>query len=80
MRIERRPMDKEKRFELLPIGEIFLDDFVVYMKIEEVSSYDENGMEIFEANAVNLSTGDLSYFGRHVTVTIPHSHNLIIEG
>ena len=79
MKIELKPMNKEKRFGLLPVGEIFLDDFVVYMKIEEVSSYDKNGVEIFEANAVNLSTGDLTYFGCNVTVIVPYSHNLLIE-
>ena len=82
MRIERKPMEKERRFDLVPTGEIFLDEnsSEVFMKIEEVSSYNEDGMEEFEANAVNLSNGDLAWFGYHVKVTIPHSHNLIIEG
>ena len=79
MKIELKPMNKEKRFGLLPVGEIFLDDFVVYMKIEEVSSYDENGVKIFKVNAVNLSTGDLTCFGCNVTVIVPYSHNLLIE-
>ena len=57
MRIERRAMEKERRFDLVPTGEIFLDEdsSEVYMKIEKVSSYDENGMKVFEANSVNLS-------------------------
>jgi hypothetical protein len=72
-------MDKKKRFGLVATGEIFLDDSEVFMKIEEVSSYNEDGMEEFEANAVSLSNGDLTCFGSNVTVTIPYSHNLIIE-
>ena len=81
MRIERRAMEKERRFDLVPTGEIFLDEdsSEVYMKIEKVSSYDENGMKVFEANSVNLSNGDLAWFGYHVKVTIPHLHNLIID-
>ena len=79
MKIELKPMNKEKRFGLLPIGEIFLDDFVAYMKTEEVSFYNKNGVEIYEVNAVNLSTGDLTCFGCNVTVIVPYSHNLLIE-
>ena len=79
MKIEFKPVDKKKNFGILPVGEIFLDDFVAYMKIEEVSSYNENGVEIFEANAVNLSTGDLTCFGCNVMVIVPYSHKLLIE-
>ena len=81
MKIERKAMDREKRFECLFKGEIFLDEHSsdVYMKTEEVSSYDEDGMEVFEANAVNLTNGDLVWFGAHTKVVIPHSHNLLIE-
>lgn len=75
MKIEIKPVDKEKLFNLLPVGEIFLDGSEAYMKIEEISSLDEND----DANAVNLSTGALTWFGYNVKVIIPHSHNLLIE-
>lgn len=80
MKIERKTMDREKRFDLLLMGEIFLDEHSnVYMKIEEITSYNEDGTEEFEANAVNLSNGRVAWFNSHTKVVIPISHNLLIE-
>lgn len=80
MKIERKAMDKEKRFDFLLMGEIFLDVHSnVYIKTEEITSYNEDGTEEFEANAVNLSNGRVEWFNSNEMVVIPLSHNLLIE-